>query len=53
MVAKIKTDEKYGIGVHKDNDELLTEINEALTEIKDDGTYDEIFMKWFGVAPPS
>lgn len=48
VVATIKTDEKYGIGVKKGNTQLLEAINEALAEIKKDGTYDRIFEKWFG-----
>lgn len=53
VVARIKTDEKYGIGVHKDNEELLEKVNEALEEMKEDGAYAEIYKKWFGVEPPA
>lgn len=52
VVAKIKTDEKYGIGIRRDNEELLKKVNEALAQIKKDGTYAEIYKKWFGVEPP-
>lgn len=48
VVATIKTDEKYGIGVKKGNTQLLEAINRALAEMKADGTYDRIFEKWFG-----
>jgi polar amino acid transport system substrate-binding protein len=51
VVAKIKTDEQYGIGINKDNTELLNKVNDALQKVKDDGTYNEVFMKWFGVEP--
>ena len=40
--------EYYGIAVNKDNPELLKKINEVLKEIKQDGTYDKIYKKWFG-----
>jgi|Deesub1362B_J571_1020462.scaffolds.fasta_scaffold00072_88 polar amino acid transport system substrate-binding protein len=40
--------EEYGIAVAKDNPELLKAINQALKEIKEDGTYDKIYQKWFG-----
>lgn len=40
--------EEYGIAVAKDNPELLKAINKALKEIKEDGTYDKIYKKWFG-----
>ena len=49
--TKIKTDEQYGIGVRKDNTELLEKVNEALAELKEDGTYAEIYKKWFGTEP--
>jgi two-component system cell cycle sensor histidine kinase/response regulator CckA len=34
------------IAVRKGNTELLSEINKALAEIKEDGTYTEILAKW-------
>ena len=40
--------EYYGIAVNKDNPGLLEKINEVLKEIKQDGTYDKIYNKWFG-----
>lgn len=48
VVATIKTEEKYGIGVKKGNAQLLEAINMALADIRKDGTYDTIFEKWFG-----
>lgn len=41
------TVEQYGIGVKKGNDQLLDEINAALTKLRENGKYDEIFKKWF------
>jgi len=40
--------EYYGIAISKDNEELLAKINEGLAKIKEDGTYDEIYKKYFG-----
>ncbi len=40
--------EDYGIGVRKDDDELLNIINTQLAEMKADGTFDEIYEEWFG-----
>lgn len=51
VVAKIKTDEQYGIGVRKDNTSMLDKVNKALADVKGDGTYDQVFKKWFGEAP--
>lgn len=42
------TDEPYGIAVNKGQNKFLTELNEALQTIKANGTYDEIYDKWFG-----
>lgn len=40
-------DEEYAIGLRKDDTELLKKINAVLDEMKSDGTYDEIYSKWF------
>lgn len=40
-------DEEYGIGVRKEDKELLAQLNKALKECKDDGTYQSIYNKWF------
>jgi polar amino acid transport system substrate-binding protein len=53
VVETIKTNEQYGIGVNKDNTKLLSSINKALGELRDDGTYTAIYTKWFGSAPPT
>jgi ABC-type amino acid transport substrate-binding protein len=47
VVATVVTDEQYGIGVKKGNNELLDAVNMALADMMADGTYDEIFTKWF------
>jgi polar amino acid transport system substrate-binding protein len=41
--------EEFGIGVRKDDADLLKEINAALEKMKSDGKYDEIYEKWFSV----
>ncbi|WP_248783919.1 transporter substrate-binding domain-containing protein [Actinoalloteichus caeruleus] len=51
VVADIETNEQYGIGVRKDNDALRERINEVLQAAREDGRYEEIYVKWFGVAP--
>jgi polar amino acid transport system substrate-binding protein len=40
--------EEYGIGVKKGNEELLTELQNALDELNEDGTATKISEKWFG-----
>ena len=44
--------EQYGIALKKGNAELLAKINKGLADIKADGSYDAIFVKYFG-APPA
>ena len=39
---------ELGIGVNKDNPELLKKINDALAKLKANGKYDELKAKWFG-----
>lgn len=49
MVGELfSADDQYGIGVKKGNTEVLNLINEGLAKIKENGTYDEIYKKWFG-----
>lgn len=42
------TIEYYGIAMRKGRDDLLRDINRALAQMKADGTYDEIYDRWFG-----
>ena len=44
--------EQYGIAVKKGNAELLGKLNQGLASIKADGTYNQIYAKYFG-APPA
>jgi ABC-type amino acid transport substrate-binding protein len=50
IVQNIPTGEQYGIAFPEDS-ELVQPVNEALAEIKEDGTYAEIYEKWFGQEP--
>lgn len=42
--------EDYGIAISKGNDELVAAINDALATLHENGTYDEIYDKWFGAS---
>jgi NAD(P) transhydrogenase subunit alpha len=44
--------EQYGIALKKGNAELLGKLNQGLAAIKADGTYNQIYAKYFG-APPA
>ena len=50
VVENIPTGEQYGIAFPTDSD-LREKVNEALGEIKEDGTYEEIYQKWFDEKP--
>jgi polar amino acid transport system substrate-binding protein len=52
IAEKIQTGEQYGIAVAQGNTELLEGINKGLKEVEEDGTYTQIFEKWFHEAPP-
>ena len=52
IVEELVTREEYGMPVAEDNTALLDAVNEALQEVKDDGTYAEIYQKWFKEEPP-
>jgi len=53
VVAEIETGEQYGFAFNKESTDLRDAINEALAEIKEDGTYVEIYKTWFGDEPLS
>jgi ABC-type amino acid transport substrate-binding protein len=53
VVAQVPTHESYGLVFPKDNPALRDAFNTGLAAIKADGTYDQIYMKWFGEAPPA
>lgn len=40
--------ENYGIGIKKDNTQLVEQVNKAMAELKANGEYDKIYKKWFG-----
>lgn len=48
IVETFKTDEHYGFAVAEEGSEdLLEQVNKQLQQLKDDGTYQEIFDKYF------
>lgn len=49
-VGEKLTGEEYGIAFPKGS-ELRDVIDEALTTLKENGTYDDIYEKWFGERP--
>lgn len=43
-------EEEYAVAVKKGDEDILKAVNQTLAEIKADGTYDEIYTKYFGTA---
>lgn len=51
LAERIETGERFGLVFQTDS--TLTEpVNAALQEIKDDGTFERIYVKWFDEPPP-
>jgi polar amino acid transport system substrate-binding protein len=49
LAKEFDTGEQYGMAVKKDgNIPLLREINGVLAELREDGSYDEIYATYFG-----
>lgn len=49
-VGPIYQGQSYGIAFPKGSP-LVGKVNDALKKVKADGTYDALFVKWFGFAP--
>lgn len=48
MVGTPKEGAGFVMAMKKDNKELQAAVNKALKELKENGTYDKIYAKWFG-----
>lgn len=47
IVGDVLNAESYGYAVQKGNTELLDKINQGMQNLIDNGTFDEIYAKWF------
>jgi polar amino acid transport system substrate-binding protein len=52
-ITQIPTGELYGFAFAQDNDGLREDVNGALQEMKDDGTIEKLYEKYFKTKPPS
>ena len=50
IVGEPFSEERYGIGLKKDDTELRTKINDAITKMEADGAWKEAFDKNLGPA---
>jgi len=46
VAFEIETGEEFGLGMRQDDDRIA-DINEALAEMQEDGTYDDLVAEWF------
>ena len=53
IATNIPTGEYYGFAFAKDTPELLSAVNGALSDLIEDGTYEELFRKYFKATPPA
>ena len=51
MVGDLLSAEDYGIATSKKNVELGKKFDQALDELKKNGEYEKIYVKWFGKKP--
>jgi polar amino acid transport system substrate-binding protein len=51
VIEAIDTDEHYGLALSQDNPELKEAVDAALATIIENGTYEEIFLKYFPDLP--
>lgn len=50
IVGTPKESVGFAFAMKKDNKELQQKVNQALKELKENGTYDQIYEKWFGAS---
>lgn len=53
VVAKVSPSESYGFAFPQKSTALAQAFNAGLAKLKADGTYAEIYKKWFNEAPPA
>lgn len=51
VVGELLTGDDYGLAVPSGQAETLQVVNNALLELAKNGTYDQLYEKWFGVKP--
>lgn len=53
VVAKVSPSEQYGFAFPRKNTALREAFDRGLAEVRADGTYAEIYRKWFNEDPPA
>lgn len=52
VVGDAFNERAYAVAVSKNNAELMEEINRGISIAKENGTYDQLYRKWFGKPRP-
>ncbi|WP_265523152.1 glutamate ABC transporter substrate-binding protein [Oerskovia flava] len=53
VVGEAISDEPYGLGIGADNVDLVRFVNGVLEEMRDDGTWTDLYERWLGVLGPA
>lgn len=51
ITSDLLSSDENAMAIKQGNEDFVDKVNEALAEMKDDGTYNEIFKKWFDMEP--
>ena len=51
VTSDILNKDEIAMAVNKGNEDFIEKVNGLLKEMKEDGTYNEIYKKWFGTDP--
>lgn len=51
VVGPLYEGQQYGIGFTQGSEALVKKVNEALAQMRKDGSYAKLYEKWFGFAP--
>lgn len=51
IASDIVNKDEIGMAINKGNEDFVKKVNTALSNMKADGTYNEIYKKWFGTDP--
>lgn len=53
MVGENLSDEPYGVGIPKGNDDMVRFVNRTLDRLRTDGTWNRFYQKWLTVLGPA
>src|SRR5690606_18982510 len=51
VTSELLSRDENAMAAKKGNEDFIKKLNEIIEDIKEDGTYDEIYMKWFRMEP--